>query len=337
MLVLGIESTCDETACAIVEDGKKILSNLVASQAAMHEVYGGVVPELSCRSHVEDLVPLIDQALIQAGVSINDLGLIAVAHAPGLVGALLIGLNGAKALSLALGIPFVGINHVEAHLYAAIMSNDHSPSYPCIGVVVSGGHTALWLMKSLGDYELIGQTVDDAAGEAFDKTAKMLGLPYPGGPQIEKLAQNGDCKAFAFKSGVIKGKPLDFSFSGLKTAVLYSIKPQDKAEIELTEQKKADIAASFQEAALRDVVDKTLLAAEKYGIKDIVLGGGVTNNKRLRALFQERGRNLNCFWPSRELSLDNAAMIAGLGYHVYERKGQRGDNYTLPCETRLPL
>ncbi len=337
MFVLGIESTCDETACAIVEDGRVIFSNLVASQAKMHEVYGGVVPELSCRSHVEDLIPLLKRALEEAGVRLSDLGLIAVSHAPGLVGALLIGLNAAKALSLALGVPFVGVNHVEAHLYAALMSNDASPSYPCLGVVISGGHTALWLMESLGQYRLIGQTVDDAAGEAFDKAAKMLGLPYPGGPQIEQAAKKGNPKAFPFKAGTVKGKPFDFSFSGLKTAVLYSIKPQDRDALELTEQLRADVAASFQEAALIDIVEKALKAAELYGVNDIVLGGGVTNNRRLRELFSERGQGKRCYWPSLELSLDNAAMIAGLGYHVYQRRGCRGDLYTLTCETRLPI
>lgn len=336
MLVLGIESTCDETACAIVKDGKEILANIVSSQAHMHEIYGGVVPELSCRSHVETFIPTLDLACKKAQVSLEEIDLIAVAYAPGLIGALLIGLNAAKALSLALNIPFVGVNHVEAHLYAALMSNQQEPTFPALGVVLSGGHTALWKVEALGDYHLLGQTADDAIGEAFDKAAKMLGLPYPGGPAIEKLARQGQA-IIPLKAGSIKGKPLDFSFSGLKTGVLYSIRKPGEPEKILSDQEKANIAASFQETALADVVDKAILAAQEYNLKDIILGGGVTNNKRLREIFAAKAPHLNCYWPSLELSLDNAAMIAGLGYHVFLRKDNVGDSYTLSCQTRLPI
>lgn len=328
MLVIGIESTCDETACAIVEDGKLILSNIIASQFDLHEQYGGVVPELACRRHSEVIIPVIMEALKKANCNLKDIDLIAVAYGPGLIGALLIGLNTAKALSLALKKPFIGINHIEAHLYAAIMSSEEKISFPCIGAVLSGGHTALVLIEELGSYKLISQTVDDAVGEAFDKVAKMLDLPYPGGPKIEILAKEGDAKKFPFKGGYVKERPLDFSFSGLKTAVLYTLRGQNgKGQVTLTEELKRDIAASFQEAAFKDIISKTLEAASIYNCKSIIFGGGVTNNQRLRKLFSESNKKLNFVWPLGALTLDNAAMIAGLGYHHYLKKG--GDNFDL--------
>lgn len=264
MLVLGIESTCDETACAIVRDGQDILANVVASQIDLHDEYGGVVPELACRRHIDLMIPVIEQALEQAKISLDDIDLIAVAHGPGLIGALLIGLNTAKALSFALQKPFIGVNHVEAHLYAALMSNPQTVEFPCLGVVLSGGHTALVLINQIGEYELIGQTVDDAVGEAFDKVAKMLDLPYPGGPQIEQLARLGNPQRHSFKAGQVKGHPLDFSFSGLKTAVLYTIRgPKGQgSDIVLTDADKTDIAASFQQAALEDIVKKNALGRQ---------------------------------------------------------------------------
>lgn len=340
LLVLGIESTCDETACAVVADGRRILANAVASQAELHNRYGGVVPELSCRQHVDVLMPLLDQALVTAGVTLGDIDLIAVAHAPGLIGALLIGLNAAKALSLALDIPFIGVNHVEAHLYAALMSHDHAPRYPCLGVVVSGGHTALWRIETLGTYSLIGQTIDDAVGEAFDKVARLLGLPYPGGPHIEAMAARGDPKRFPLRPGNVKGRPFDFSLSGLKTAVLYLLQPPASSRRpapQFDAQDRCDVAASFQDAALGDVVDKAIRAAERYGLRDVVFGGGVTNNRHLRHLMAARAPHLDTFWPTPSLSLDNAAMIAGLGYHLFLQRDRRGDPLNLPALTRLPL
>ncbi|MBA2368279.1 MAG: tRNA (adenosine(37)-N6)-threonylcarbamoyltransferase complex transferase subunit TsaD [Candidatus Protochlamydia sp.] len=338
MLVLGIESTCDETACAVVKNGKEILSNVVASQIDLHKEYGGVVPELACRRHIDLMVPVLDRALLEANVSLKEIDLIAVAHGPGLIGALLIGLNTAKALAFSLNKPFIGINHVEAHLYAALMSQLAAPSFPCLGVVLSGGHTAIVLIQEIGHYELIGQTVDDAIGEAFDKVAKMLDLPYPGGPQIEQLARQGNPQSYSLKAGYVKGSPLNFSFSGLKTAVLYTIKGQKKdgPNPPLTQNDKADLAASFQKAALEDVVKKTLLAAAKHQVKTIVLGGGVTSNQMLRQLFTAAGHDLSCIWPSADLSLDNAAMIAGLGYYRYQMQGQ-GDGMELEPLTRIPF
>lgn len=340
MLVLGIETTCDETACAIVRSGRSILSNIVASQIDLHKEYGGVVPELACRRHIDLIMPVIDQALSQAQVHLTDIDLIAVAYGPGLIGALLIGLSTAKALALALQKPFIGVNHVEAHLYAALMSHEEQVQFPCLGVVVSGGHTAIVLIKELGVYELIGQTVDDAIGEAFDKVAKLLGLPYPGGPEVERLALNGDAYRYPLRAGQVKGHPLDFSFSGLKTAVLYTLRgkhPHDPQSIILSEQDKCDLAASFQRAALEDIVKKTLHAAEKFGTQTILLGGGVTNNQSLRQLFaKESGDAHQLIWPSFGLSLDNAAMIAGLGYYRYLARG-KGDPMDLEPLVRIPF
>lgn len=328
MLVLGIESTCDETACAIVRDGRTILSQVVSSQIDLHATYGGVVPELACRRHVDVIIPIIEQTLQQAELHLKDMDLIAVAHGPGLIGALLIGLNTAKALSLALEKPFIGVNHIEAHLYAAIMSAQTAPEYPCLGVVLSGGHTSLIRMTHLGEQEIIGRTLDDAVGEAFDKVGKLLGLPYPGGPHIENLARQGHVDTNLFSAGRIKGKPLDFSFSGLKTAVLYAIK--DRV---LTDSEKANLAASFQYTAFTDIVNKVYSAAQQYDCRSLLFGGGVTCNQMLRQLFAEADSQIPQFWPAPGLSLDNAAMIAGLGYHLYQQRGC-GDPLLLEPFTR---
>lgn len=328
MIVLGIESTCDETACAIVRNGTEILSNIVTSQIKLHAEYGGVVPELACRRHVDTLIPVIDEAVTKAGVALSDIDLIAVANGPGLIGALLIGLNAAKSLSLALNKPLIGVNHIEAHLHAALMSHNHPPSFPCLGVVLSGGHTSLFLMNELGKQTVIAQTVDDAIGEAFDKVSKMLGLSYPGGPIIETLALRGDPSKYSFRAGQVKRNPLAFSFSGLKTAVLYSIQGRS-----LSESDKCDISAAFQEAALSDVVKKVLAAAQKYSCQTLVFGGGVTYNMRLRKLFAAASPDVVQLWPAEGLILDNAAMIAGLGYQLYQRRGV-GDGLQLEPFTR---
>lgn len=328
MLVLGIESTCDETACAVVREGRVILSEVVSSQIDLHATYGGVVPELACRRHVDVMIPIMEQTLQQAKLTLDDIDLIAVAHGPGLIGALLIGLNTAKALSLALGKPFIGVNHIEAHLYAAIMSAEKPPTYPCLGVVLSGGHTSLIRINDLGEQQIVGRTLDDAVGEAFDKVGKMLGLAYPGGPHIEQLARLGKIDRDLFSAGRIKGKPLDFSFSGLKTAVLYATK--DRV---LSENEKATIAASFQHTAFTDIVSKTLIAAKQHECRSLLFGGGVTCNKALRQLFVEASPHIPQFWPAAGLSLDNAAMIAGLGYHLYQQRGH-GDSLLLEPFTR---
>ncbi len=338
MLVLGIETTCDETAVAVVRDGREILSNVIYSQVDIHAQYGGVFPELSCRRHQEVLIPTLQEALTLAQVEQSQIDLIAVAKGPGLIGALLIGLNAAKTLSLAWNKPYVGVNHVEAHLYASMMCQE-KVEFPALGVVISGGHTFLVKITALGVYELIGTTQDDAIGEAFDKVASLLGLPYPGGPAIEELAKLGDPKKFPFKCGKVKERPWDFSFSGLKTNVLYTIKGpngQKTGACIIPETDFPHVAASFQETALGDIVNKAVKAAEVSSCKGIYLGGGVSNNKRLRALFAEKGGNIPVFWPPLGLSLDNAAMIAGLGFHQFNRMGH-GDALDLEPMTRIPL
>ncbi len=335
MLVLGIESTCDETACSIVRDGSEILSNVVASQTDLHALYGGVFPELACRRHIDVIPSVVQEALDNAGVRLEEIDLIAVARGPGLIGALLVGINMAKGLALSLGKPLVGINHVEAHLYASMMEQK-SPIFPALGVVLSGGHTFFTKIKEIGSYEMIGSTVDDAIGEAFDKVARLLGMPYPGGPAIEKLAATGDPLRFAFKPGKVKGKPWHFSFSGLKTSVLYAVKGQDgQGTMQLEEEDLPHLAASFQRAAFEDVVLRALLAAKEFSLKAIYLGGGVCNNKTLRKRFTEYAGDLPVFWPSFALSLDNAAMIAGLGFHHYLSRG--ADGLELTALTRVPL
>jgi N6-L-threonylcarbamoyladenine synthase len=334
--VLGIESTCDETACAIVRDGHEILSNVVSSQIDLHKEYGGVVPELACRRHIDVIIPVIEEALREAQLELTDVDLIAVASGPGLIGALLVGLNTAKALALGLKKPFVGVNHVEAHLYATIMTYREAIKFPSLGVVVSGGHTNLIHIKDIGQYSLISGTVDDSVGEAFDKVAAMIGLPYPGGPEIEALAKDADSNYFKMKPGVVKGRPLDFSFSGLKTKVLYAAKGQGSnkySPLLISEDEKKHLAASFQECALNDIVNKSKLALNEFTCKSIILGGGVCNNQRLKDLFVEGIQDTPVFFPPKGLTMDNAAMIAGLGFH-YFKKGSSGDSLDLEASAR---
>jgi N6-L-threonylcarbamoyladenine synthase len=338
MLVLGIETTCDETGAAVVKNGKTILSNVIAKQTDLHAIYGGVYPELACRRHLDVIIPVIEQALKEAKTPPSQVDLISVARGPGLIGALLLGLHAAKALSLAWKKPFVGVNHVEAHLYAAIM-NCPSPEFPALGIVASGGHTVLVKINKVGEYILIGQTVDDAIGEAFDKVAVMLGLPYPGGPQIEALAKTGNPQKYPFKAGFVKNSPWNFSFSGLKTSVLYTIKKGQHSDKTiknlLTEEEKQDIAASFQKAALEEIYKKTMAATKTFECKMIFLGGGVTENRSLRTLFESSA--FPVFWPPPSLSLDNGAMIAGLGYPTFIQKGLVGDTFDLEPKPRIPL
>jgi N6-L-threonylcarbamoyladenine synthase len=335
MLVLGIETTCDETACAIVRDGREILSNTILSQNDLLALYGGVYPELACRRHIDVIPTAINEALAQANTSLDQIDLIAVAQGPGLIGALLVGLNMAKGLSLSLGKPFIGVNHVEAHLYASMMDQE-TPVFPSLGIVVSGGHTFFTIIRDFGHYELFGSTVDDAIGEAFDKVARLLGLPYPGGPAIEQLALTGDSRRYPFKAGRVKGKPWHFSFSGLKTSVLYAIKGQNGENgPQLEEKDIPDIAASFQRAAFDDLVQRAFLAVKEFSLKAIYVGGGVSNSMTLRELFKSHKDTVPVYWPKQSLSLDNGAMIAGLGYHQFLKKG--GDNLDLKALTRLPL
>lgn len=327
-LVLGIESSCDETAAAVVQGGIRVLSNVVKSQAAIHAQFGGVVPEVAGRSHLDAILPAIDEALSEANVGFEDLAGIAVTSRPGLIGSLLVGLSAAKALAWTRSLPIVDVHHIEAHVYAATMESPESVTFPCLALVVSGGHTALYAVESPLSMNQVATTLDDAAGEAFDKVAWILGLEYPGGPSISKLANEGNPKAIQFPRYSPKGvqgakRPIGFSFSGLKTSVLYHVRggnalnptpaPEDIAD-------RADIAASFQEAVCDSLVTQTLRAAEQRGIRQVLVAGGVACNHRLRELMAERAgkRGIQSFFPSPDYCTDNAVMIAGLGWKRFE-------------------
>ena len=327
MYTLGIETTCDETGIAIVKNGKEIICNLVASQDHIHHVYGGVFPELASRCHSQTILPLIQKALQQNALSQHDIDLIAVANSPGLIGSLLMGVIAAQTLAFAWNKPLIGVNHVFAHLYASMMHPQAELKFPALGVVLSGGHTFLAKIVSTTRYELISTTVDDAIGEAFDKVASLLGLPYPGGPHIEALSQYGNPNAYPFKAGQLKKHPLHFSFSGLKTQVLYAV--QGKS---LSQQEKQDLAASFQYAACIDIVKKTLQATQTFDCQGIYFGGGVTASRTLRNLFKTQ--HYPMFWPADGLSLDNAAMIAGLGFELSQKTSQN-DTFSLSVSPKI--
>ena len=326
MLVLGIETSCDETAASVVRDGRDILSSVVQSQIDLHRLYGGVVPELACRAHIEAILPVLDGALEGAGTRIDGIDAVAVTNTPGLVGALLIGVSTAKSLSLAAGKPLLSVDHIHAHLYANKLAFPDM-EYPCIGLVVSGGHTSLYRSRSEIDHELLGSTHDDAAGEAFDKVAKILGLGFPGGPIIDKLAKGRDPNRERFRRPMLDRDSLDFSFSGIKTAVLYRVRGQDaKARQKLTPDEAADLAAGFQEAVVDVLVEKSIRACDRTGIPRLAVGGGVACNSRLREKMTARAKKLNIqlFFPPPALCTDNGAMVAGLGYHLH-RAGRIAD------------
>lgn len=321
MLVLGIETSCDETAAALVEDGRRVLSDVVSTQVDIHRRWGGVVPELASRNHVVQVMPVLHEALTRAGKTLDDVDLIAVTSGPGLIGALLVGVQVAKSLSLATGKPFVGANHLEGHLLAIRLLED-APEPPFLGLVVSGGHTSLYEVQDYGRYRLVGSTRDDAAGEAYDKTARLLGLPYPGGLPIDQLAQKGNPEAIRFPRALPGAENFDWSFSGLKTAVAQHVRKHGVPE----GQALADLCASFQEAVADALSKKFVAAARRLGLKNLVVCGGVAANSRLRSLSQERAadRHLNLYLPPVRLCTDNGAMIAVAGYEAW-RRGLRGD------------
>lgn len=368
-LILGIESSCDETAAAVVAGGRRILSSVVASQVAIHRKYGGVVPELASREHLRQIVPVVREAIEQAGITLHDVSAIAVTRGPGLIGALLVGVTYGKVLSYALGKPLIAVNHLEGHVHAVLLEAHvagKAPELPAVCLIVSGGHTILYHVKTESSsdngasrftYTRIGGTRDDAAGEAYDKVAKMLSLGYPGGPVIDQLAAHGDATKIQFGGPKMKGNPFDFSFSGIKTAVLYHVRrnPQLQPEIEsrqaalargertaaallpLCSKEILDLIASFQHSVVEDLVSRTLDAAEQYAVRTVFVSGGVAANSALRKAFEAQGqrRGLQSYFPSRALSTDNAAMIAAAGYPRFVA-GER-ETILLNAEANLPL
>jgi N6-L-threonylcarbamoyladenine synthase len=321
MLILGIESSCDETSAAVVEDGRRILSNLIASQVPVHRPYGGVVPEIASRQHLTHIGPIVDAVLREAEVGLARIDAVAVTQGPGLVGSLLVGLCFGKAIAYARRIPLLAVDHIEAHIRAAYIEQDTPIPHPALSLVVSGGHTSLFLMKEEARYELIGKTRDDAAGEAYDKVAKHLGLGYPGGPVLDRLARAGDPSAVTLPIAKISDGAPDFSFSGLKTAVLRLMKKQKMATVKEDEDPfertdVLDLAAGFQEAVVETLVQRTEQVARRHRVEAILVSGGVAANSALREQFGRLGERLGMriFFPSVALSTDNAAMVAAAGY-----------------------
>jgi len=322
VLILAIETSCDETAAAVVKNGREVLSNIISSQIELHKLYGGVVPEIASRKHIEKINQVIEEALNTAGVTLGEVDAIGVTYGPGLVGALLVGVAEAKAISFAAKKPLVGVHHIEGHVSANYIENKElEPPFLCL--IVSGGHTHLVLVKEYGTYEIIGRTRDDAAGEAFDKVARAIGLGYPGGPKIDRLSKEGNPKAISFPRAQIEGYPYDFSFSGLKSAVLNHI---NSCEMKKEMINPADIAASFQDAVIDVLVTKTIRAAKDFGMKRVAIAGGVASNSSLRAAMAEAciENGLSFYHPSPIFCTDNAAMIGSAAYYEYIKGTRSG-------------
>ena len=313
--ILGIESSCDETAAAVVKNGREVLSNIISSQIVIHRKFGGVVPEIASRKHIENIMPVIDAALREANVSLEQIDAVAVTYGPGLVGALLVGLSAAKSLAWAADKPLIGVNHLEGHVFANFLA-DEDLKPPFMALVVSGGHTALLKVTGYNSFELLGQTRDDAAGEAFDKIARVMGLPYPGGPEIERLAMGGNDEAMHFPLAKLD-KPYEFSFSGLKSAVINYLHNQEQAGREVN---RSDVAASFQRAVVDALVKQAVLAMQATGYQKIVLAGGVSANKTLQNTLAQAmdGIGAQLVHPTPILCTDNAVMIACRGYFMYQ-------------------
>ena len=315
--ILAIETSCDETACAILENGRALLASIVASQMDIHARYGGVFPEVASRQHVLSIIPVVEQTLVQSNLSLHDMDAIAVTRGPGLAGSLVVGMNMAKGLALGTGLPLVGVNHLEGHIYSSWIYNagesiPPEPQFPLMALLVSGGHTELNLVTDHLTYQRLGSTLDDAAGEAFDKVARLLGLSYPGGPSIQRAAESGDPARFKFPRAKLEGT-YDFSFSGLKTAVLYEVNELKKKSTTLPVE---DLAASFQSAVVDVLFKKTLQAARDYNTKEILVAGGVSANRALRQAFQSQ-KDFKVHIPPFSLCTDNAAMIAAAGYYRF--------------------
>lgn len=333
VIILAIESSCDETAASVVKNGREVLSNVIYSQIALHTEYGGVVPEIASRKHIEKINQVIEQALEDAGMQLSDLTAIAVTYGPGLVGALLVGVSAAKAISFATGLPLIGVHHIEGHISANYIENkDLEPPFLCL--VVSGGHSHLVVVKDYGEYEIIGRTRDDAAGEAFDKVARAIGLGYPGGPKIDRVAKEGNLNAIHFPRAKVGDAEYDFSFSGLKSAVLnYLNSCQMKGE----EICVPDVAASFQKAVVDVLVEHSMDAVKRYGYSRFAIAGGVASNSALRAAFEEacKARKIEFYHPSPVYCTDNAAMIGAAAYYEYVKGVRHG--YDLNAVPNLKL
>lgn len=336
-IILGIESSCDDTSAAIIRDGV-ILSNVVASQQ-VHEEYGGVVPELASRAHQQNIIPVVDTAIKRSGIKKEDISAVAFTRGPGLLGSLLVGTSFAKGFSLASGIPLIEVNHLQAHVLALFIKEKeaefHPPSFPFLCLLVSGGNSQIILVRDYLDMEVIGQTIDDAAGEAFDKCAKVMGLPYPGGPHVDKLAKEGDPLKFSFSKPKIPN--LNYSFSGLKTNFLYFLRDNLKENENFIEENKTDLCASLQHTIIEILLNKLRKAAKNTGIKEIAIAGGVSANSGLRETLQTEARkfNWNLYIPKFEYTMDNAAMIAITGYFKYRKKEFVGQNVVPFARTQL--
>ncbi len=328
MLILGIESSCDETAAAVVRDGREILSSVISSQIELHRPFGGVFPDLAAREHLEKIEPVVKESLEKANVTFQDIDAVAVTQGPGLIGSLLVGVSYAKALAWGLDIPFIGVNHIEGHVYSIVFENP-SVEYPALALIVSGGHTNLFYIPEEGKYKIVSRTRDDAAGEAFDKVGKMLGLSYPGGPVIEKLAREGDAAKIKFPIAKISDGRPDFSFSGLKTAVSRYIRENEivpAADDETPNQAIKDIAASFQATVVKSLMANVEKLAVELQPKTLIVAGGVACNLALREAAEKFGEKMNLpvYFPSKHLSTDNAAMIAAAGY-FHLKQGEQSD------------
>ncbi len=339
MNILGIETSCDETSAAVIKDGVTILSNVIASQNEFHTKYGGIVPEIAARKHIEVVAPVIKESIDRSGISFKDIDAVAVTFGPGLPGSLIVGLSAAKAIAFGLNIPLIGVNHLEGHIYANYLAkipnpNDQIPTFPFIALIVSGGHTQIVLVKDHCEYETLGRTRDDAAGEAFDKVARFLDLGYPGGPIIDKMSKGANDKAVDFKRPMLNMEGYDFSFSGIKTAVVYYVKKYPDYEKTIS---KADLVASFQKAVVETLVERTIQAAKDKGVNSIALAGGVSANSLLRSTLKEAcdKNNFTCIIPPFEFCTDNAAMIGSAGYFRIQ-KGFRSD-YSLAMESTARL
>lgn len=333
--ILAIESSCDDTACAVLKNSV-VLSNVVARQS-IHEEYGGVVPELASRAHQQNIVPVVDVALKKAGIDAKNLSAVAFTQGPGLMGSLLVGASFAKSMAMALGIPLIGINHMHAHILAHFIDEEgfSKPNFPFLALTISGGHTQIVKVTSFFDFEIIGETTDDAVGEAFDKSAKILGLPYPGGPLIDKYAQDGNPKRFTFTKPKVEG--LNFSFSGLKTQILYFIQKNLKENPNFIQENRNDICASIQHIIIEILMDKIKLAVQETGINQVAIGGGVSANSGIRKAMQEAEKKWGwkTFIPKFEYTTDNAAMIGIVAYHRFLE--QKFDTITITSKARMEL